>query len=83
MEYRVSMPAGQADQNVEEIRDAVAGTGIDAASSPIVNTSGDNNIRVQTEPLDNEEATTVAAAIQDAAGSPRRHQPGRHRCDVG
>ena len=69
VEYRISMPAGEATQeNVEEIRDAVAGTGIDAASAPIVNTSGDNNIRVQTEPLDNQESTTVATAIQDAAG---------------
>src|SRR5687768_7175881 len=69
VEYRVSMPAGEATQaNVEEIRDAVAGTDIDAASAPIVNTSGDNNIRVQTEPLDNQESTTVATAIQDAAG---------------
>ncbi|MGZ8736750.1 MAG: protein translocase subunit SecF [Nocardioides sp.] len=69
VEYRVSMPAGEATQeSVEEIRDAVAGTGIDAASAPIVNTSGDNNIRVQTEPLDNQESTTVATAIQDAAG---------------
>ncbi|MGZ8744810.1 MAG: protein translocase subunit SecF [Nocardioides sp.] len=69
VEYRVSMPAGEATQeSVEEIRGAVAGTGIDAASAPIVNTSGDNNIRVQTEPLDNQESTTVATAIQDAAG---------------
>ena len=69
VEYRVSMPAGEAtQQSVEDIRDAVAGTGIDAASAPIVNTSGDNNIRVQTEPLDNQESTTVATAIQDAAG---------------
>ena len=57
VEYQVSMPAGQADQaNVEKIRDAVAQTAededIDAAASPIVNTSGSDNIRVQTEPLD-------------------------------
>ncbi|HET6653460.1 MAG TPA: protein translocase subunit SecF [Nocardioides sp.] len=73
VEYRVSMPAGQADQEtVEEIREAVAQTaedeGIEAASSPIVNTSGDNNIRVQTEPLTNDEATTISEAIQEAAG---------------
>ena len=73
VEYRVSMPAGETTQeNVEEIRGAVAQTaddeGIDAASSPIVNTSGDNNIRVQTEPLTNDEATTISEAIQEAAG---------------
>jgi preprotein translocase subunit SecF len=73
VEYRVSMPAGEATQeNVEEIRGAVAQTaedeGIDAASAPIVNTSGDNNIRVQTEPLTNDEATTISESIQEAAG---------------
>ena len=69
VEYRVSMPAGQADQTaVEDIRDAVAGSGIDAASSPIVNTSGEKNIRVQTEPLTNAESTRLAGLIQDAAG---------------
>ena len=75
VEYRVSMPAGEANQaNVEGIRDAVAQTadaeGIDAASSPIVNTSGDNNIRVQTEPLNNAESTVISESIQDAAGVP-------------
>ena len=73
VEYRVSMPAGEATQaSVEGIREAVAQTaedeGIGAASSPIVNTSGDNNIRVQTEPLTNDEATTISEAIQEAAG---------------
>ena len=53
---------------MEDIRDAVAGSGIDAASSPIVNTSGDKNIRVQTEPLTNDESTRLAGLIQDAAG---------------
>ncbi len=63
------MASGQADQEaVAEIRDAVAGSGIDAASSPIVNTSGENNIRVQTEPLDNDQAIEVSKLIEDAAG---------------
>jgi preprotein translocase subunit SecF len=69
VEYRVSMPSGQANEAaVEDIRDAVAGSGIDAASSPIVNTSGDKNIRVQTEPLSNDQSTRLAGLIQDAAG---------------
>lgn len=69
VEYRVSMPAGQADESaVEDIRDAVAGSGIDAASSPIVNTSGEKNIRVQTEPLSNDQSTRLAGLIQGAAG---------------
>ncbi len=69
VEYRVSMPANQANQdNVEAIRGAVADSGIDAASAPIVNTSGDNNIRVQTEPLDNDESTVISEIIQQTAG---------------
>lgn len=73
VEYRVSMPSGQADQDsVDEIRDAVIDTaaqeGIEAASAPIVNTSGEDNIRVQTEPLTNDESTVISDAIQEAAG---------------
>ncbi|MGI8901284.1 MAG: protein translocase subunit SecF [Nocardioides sp.] len=69
VEYRVSMSAGEAGQDdVEAIRDAVADSGIENASSPIVNTSGADNIRVQTKPLTNDESTTVSGLIQDAAG---------------
>ena len=69
VEYRVAMPAGQADQSaVEEIRDTVAGTGIDAASAPIVNTSGTDTIRIQTEPVTNDQADQISQAIRDAAG---------------
>ena len=47
----------------------MVGTGIDAASAPIVNTSGTDTIRVQTEPMpDNDDATAVSEAIQEAAG---------------
>src|ERR671920_329563 len=53
VEYRVVMPAGQANQSaVEKIRDAVAqkaeDSDITAAESPVVNTSGSNTIRIQT-----------------------------------
>jgi preprotein translocase subunit SecF len=69
VEYRVATGAGEADQSaVEEIRDAVVETGFDAASAPIVNTSGVDTIRVQTEPLDNDQATEVSEAILAAAG---------------
>ena len=69
VEYRVAMGSGQATQDaVSTIRDAVAGTEIKDAAQPIVNTSGTNNIRVQTKPLSTTEADTVAAAIQKAAG---------------
>jgi preprotein translocase subunit SecF len=72
VEYRVSMESGQANQaNVEAIREAVAqeaeDSDIPAASSPIVNTSGAENIRIQTEPLTNDQADTIARTIEDAA----------------
>ncbi len=69
MEYAVSLPADQVTQeNADEIRKAVAGTGIDAASSPIVNTSGTDSIRVQTEELTNDQATEVANVIAETVG---------------
>jgi preprotein translocase subunit SecF len=55
---------------VEKIRDAVAqeaeDADIPAAASPIVNTSGSDNIRIQTKPLNNHQADTIATAIRDA-----------------
>src|SRR6478735_4199842 len=73
VEYQVSMPANQATQeNVQKVRDAVAQVAkddnIDGAAAPIVNTSGPKNIRIQTEPLDNNQATSVSQAIQKAVG---------------
>ncbi|QWZ09379.1 protein translocase subunit SecF [Nocardioides panacis] len=70
VEYRVSMQSGQATQaNVAKIRDAVARTALDsnipAAESPIVNTSGSDNIRIQTEPLSNDQATAIEKTIRD------------------
>ena len=66
VEYTVSLPANQVNQdNVDEIRTAVADTGIDAASQPIVNTSG-QSIRVQTEVLNTKEALQVTDAIAKA-----------------
>ena len=69
VEYAVSLPADQVTQdNADKIRSAVAGTGIDAASSPIVNTSGTDSIRVQTEELSNDQAAEVAEVIAETVG---------------
>jgi preprotein translocase subunit SecF len=77
VEYRVVMPSGQANQAaVERIRDAVAreagDSDIPAASAPVVNTSGSNTIRIQTEPLSNNEAKTISDTVQKAAGVSER-----------
>jgi preprotein translocase subunit SecF len=72
VEYQVSMPAGQATQsNVVKVRQAVAEVAktrnIAEAEAPIVNTSG-KSIRVQVEPLDNDQSTVVSTAIQRSVG---------------
>ncbi|GAA1911721.1 protein translocase subunit SecF [Nocardioides marmoribigeumensis] len=69
VEYRVAMGQGNATPGaVTDIREAVAGAGVDAAKAPIVNTSGSDNIRIQTEPLTTDEADKVSEIIQKTAG---------------
>ena len=73
VEYQVSVSSGKmTDATVENIRKAVARAAetedIPEAASPIVNTSGDDTIRIQTEPLGNDESDQIAAVITKAAG---------------
>jgi preprotein translocase subunit SecF len=64
VEYAVTLPHSEVNQDsVDKIREAVAGTGIPEASSPIVTTSGPEAIRVQTEAMSNDDADKVIAAI--------------------
>ncbi|MGI8434972.1 MAG: protein translocase subunit SecF [Nocardioidaceae bacterium] len=51
-------------QYVEDINNAVVDTAIDAASHPVVTSSGDTQVRVQTEPLSTSESIVVADAIK-------------------
>ena len=68
VEYSVSLPSNEVTQeNADAIRTAVAETGIDAASSPIVNTSGEA-IRVQTEEMSVADAARVTQAIAESVG---------------
>jgi preprotein translocase subunit SecF len=72
VEYRVTVPADRLNDDLAaQVREAVAATaeeeGIDAASNPIANTSGENTIRVQTEPLTNAQASVISETIQEAA----------------
>src|SRR3954447_15514749 len=68
VEYAVSVKKADLNQNgVDEVRKAVTGAGIAAASSPTVNTSG-NNIRVQTEAMSNDDTDKVITAIADKMG---------------
>jgi preprotein translocase subunit SecF len=73
VEYQVAVPAGKATETtVEALRKAVAQEAstadIPAAASPIVNTSGPDNIRIQTEPLNNDQASTIETVIAKTAG---------------
>ena len=73
VEYQVTLPSSKVNEGtVTTVREAVAQKAADAdipaAASPIVNTSGDDNIRVQTEPLDNDEAQEISSAIQESVG---------------
>jgi preprotein translocase subunit SecF len=68
VEYRVSVTDPD-QEKVDAIDAAVRETGLDAASAPIVNTSGEDAIRVQTEPLSNDDARVVAEAIREVSGA--------------
>jgi preprotein translocase subunit SecF len=69
-EYRVTVAEGDATQDLaDQLRESVAGTGIEAASAPVVTTSGTEAILIQTEPLTTEETTEVTGVIQDVSGA--------------
>ena len=62
----VSLPQEEITQDTaDQLREAVAGTGIDNASSPVVTTAGESGIIIQTEPLTADETDQVLAAIQE------------------
>jgi preprotein translocase subunit SecF len=70
VEYTVKVQPDQRNQStVDDVRQAVASTGIPEAASPIVNTSG-KNIRVQTETMSNDKADLVSAAIAKVTDVP-------------
>jgi len=69
-EYKVSVPPSQVTQDTaDEVREAVAGTGITGASAPVVTTSGQESILVQTEQLSTAQANTVIDAIVGVTGA--------------
>jgi preprotein translocase subunit SecF len=63
VEYEVQIAPTQS--NVQALRSAVVGTGLDAASDPIVVTSG-NGMRVQTEPMSEDDVAQVENAMKEA-----------------
>jgi preprotein translocase subunit SecF len=68
-EYRVSLPASKVTQGTaDDLRQAVAGTGIDAAAAPVVTTSGTDSILVQTEPVNDQESAQIVDTIVATTG---------------
>lgn len=68
-EYSVSLPSEKVTQhNADKLRDVVAGLGIKDAEQPVVTTSGEKAILVQTEPLSSDDITTVKSAMAKAVG---------------
>ena len=70
-QYRVTVADGEPNvtqDDADALRQAVAGTGIEGAQSPVVTTSGDRSIIVQTKQLanaDSEEVVKVLAETLD------------------
>jgi preprotein translocase subunit SecF len=68
-QYTVSVPSGEVTQdNADKLRDAVSGTGINAAQQVVVTTAGTNSILVETEPLTPVESAQISSTIQDTVG---------------
>ncbi|WP_372727490.1 protein translocase subunit SecF [Nocardioides sp.] len=68
-QYRVQLNPSQVTQSTaDELRRAVAGTGVENASAPVVTTAGSDAILVQTEPLDGPESAAVVDAIVATTG---------------
>ena len=65
-QYKVTLENGTVDQDdADAVREAVAGTGIEGAASPIVTTSGPNSIIVQTQQLSTAGSETVVETLQE------------------
>jgi preprotein translocase subunit SecF len=68
-QFTVTMPSGQATQdNADNLRDDVAGTGIPSAQQVVVTTAGQNSIIVETEPLTPIEANQIQSTIEQSVG---------------
>ncbi len=68
-EYKVSLPSDQVNQaTADKLREVVADTGVAEAASPVVTTSGNEAILIQTEKLSTEDGRIVSDAIMEATG---------------
>ncbi|MCD4525164.1 protein translocase subunit SecF [Nocardioides sp. cx-173] len=68
-EYRVPIAGGATQETAEELRDAVAGSGVDGTEAASATTAGDS-VLIQVEELTQGEADTVAEAIRTVVDVP-------------
>ena len=68
-EYRVTLSSGVDQDTADQLREAVAGSGIDAASAPVVSTSGSDSILIQTEPLTDAQSEQIEQIIVETSGA--------------
>jgi preprotein translocase subunit SecF len=68
-QYRVSLDSSQVTQDqADNLRESVAASGVDAAASPNVTTSGDTAILVQVEPVTSAESAKIVDTIVQETG---------------
>ncbi|WP_296601763.1 protein translocase subunit SecF [Nocardioides sp.] len=67
-EYKVSNVENLDQGLVDDVRAAVADTGIDAAQQPVVNSNGSAGILVQVKPVSPAESAEIADVIQQTTG---------------
>jgi preprotein translocase subunit SecF len=67
-EYKVSNVENLDQGLVDDVRSAVADTGIDAAQQPVVNSNGSAGILVQVKPVTPAESAEIADVIQQTTG---------------
>ena len=68
-EFKVALPSSQVTQeNVDKLRVEIPSAGVDAASSPTVNTSGTETILVTTEAMSQADTDKVTKVIAETVG---------------
>lgn len=69
-EFRVTLPTSQVTQTTaDDLRETLADSGVEGASSPVVTTSGSEAVLIQTEPLTGEESQELTQVILEATGA--------------
>lgn len=69
-EFRVTLPSSQVSQSTaDDLRETLADSGVEGASSPVVTTSGSEAVLIQTEPLTSDASEELTQVILDTTGA--------------